>query len=180
MPSIKTHQLALFSVLAAACIAVQLSPRPVPNVEFTSITTFFLGVVFGGLMGGSFGALVMFINGFLSPWGFAGMIMPFQMVGMAIVGVAGGVFRRYGVPKKQSRVAIESAILGTFLTLTYDIITNIGTAIISGVPIIVVLITGVTLALIHIISNTIIFGLAFSPLLRVFQKFGEVQILVYE
>lgn len=180
MPSVKPHQLALFSILAAACVAIQLSPRPVPNVEFTSIITFFLGVVFGGPIGGSFGALVMFINGFLSPWGFAGMIMPFQMVGMAIVGVAGGVLRRYGVPKRQSRMAIESAILGAFLTLTYDIITNIGTAIISGIPVILVLITGVTFALIHIISNTIIFGVAFSPLLRVFQNFGEVQIYVYE
>lgn len=180
MPSMKTHQLTLFSILAAACIAIQLSPRPVPNVEFTSITTFFLGVVFGGLIGGSFGALVMLINGFLSPWGFAGMIMPFQMVGMAVVGVAGGVLRRYGIPKRESRMAIESAILGASLTLAYDIITNIGTAIITELPVIAVFITGVTFALIHTTSNTILFGVAFSPLLRVFQKFGQVQILVYE
>lgn len=180
MPSLTTRQLALFSILTATCVGIQLSPRPVPNVEFTSIMTFFAGVAFGGLLGGALGALVMFINGFLSPWGFAGMIMPFQMVSMAIVGFAGGSFRRYGVPKKPSRAVMESAITGAFLTLLYDIITNIGTAVISGIPIIIALVTGVTFAILHISSNAVIFGVAFAPLLKVFQKFGEVRVLAYE
>jgi hypothetical protein len=144
-------------------------------VEFTSIITFFAGVFFGSFVGAGLGALVMFINGFLSPWGFAGMVMPFQMVSMAIIGFAGGIFRRYGVPKKPSRTVIESAIIGAFLTLIYDIITNIGTAVVSGIPILIAFVTGVTFAILHIGSNTLIFGVAFAPLLRIFQKFGEVK-----
>jgi len=88
-----TRQLALFSVLIATCLGVQLSPRP-GNVEFTSLITFTLGVFFGGVIAGMFGASVMFVNGFLSPWGLAGMNMPFQMAGMIIIGVAGGIYRR--------------------------------------------------------------------------------------
>lgn len=75
---------------------------------------------------------------------------------------------------------MESAITGAFLTLLYDIITNIGTAVISGIPIIIALVTGVTFAILHISSNAVIFGVAFAPLLKVFQKFGEVRVLAYE
>jgi len=165
-------------VLTATCLGVQLSPRP-PNIEFTSLITFATGVVFGSLMGGSFGAIVMFANGFLSPWGVAGMIMPFQMAGMAIIGVAGGFYRRYKSGESPGRLFVEAAILGAFLTLTYDIITNSGVAVLaltSGIPIIpafiTTFITGMAFAIIHIISNTILFGFTFIPLSNVLQKFG--------
>ena len=83
--------IALIGVLTALCLAVQLSPRP-PNVEFTSLFTFILGFMFGSLMGIFFGSFVMFVNAFFSPWGFAGLNMPFQIVGMAVVGLAGGLY----------------------------------------------------------------------------------------
>jgi hypothetical protein len=165
-------------VLIATCLGVQLSPRP-PNIEFTSLIAFATGVVFGSFMGGSFGAIVMFANGFLSPWGVAGMIMPFQMVGMAAIGIAGGFYRRYRSGESSARLCIEAAILGASLTLTYDIITNSGVAVLalmSGVPIIpafiTTFITGIVFAIIHIISNTILFGFTFVPLSNVLQKFG--------
>jgi len=170
----QTRQLALFCALAAASIGIQLAPRP-PNVESTSLITFFVGVVFGCPAGGLFGTLVMFVNGFLSPWGFAGLIMPFQIVGMSIIGVTGGIFRRYGVPRSATRIVFEAAILGSFLTLVYDIITNVGVALITNVPIVFAFITGVAFSFIHIISNTLLFGFAFTPLLKTFQTFGEMR-----
>jgi hypothetical protein len=170
----QTRQLALFCTLAAASIGIQLAPRP-PNIESTSLITFFVGVVFGAITGGLFGTLVMFVNGFLSPMGAAGLNLPFQIVGMSIIGVAGGVFRRYGVTGPISRVAMEAAILGSFLTLTYDIITNIGFALISNVPIVLALIMGVVFSLIHIVSNTLLFGFVFAPLLKAFIAMGELR-----
>jgi len=171
---LQTRQLALFCALAAASIGIQLAPRP-PNIESTSLITFFVGVVLGCPAGGFFGTLVMLVNGFLSPWGFAGLIMPFQMVGMSLIGVAGGIFRRYGITGSATRTVFESAILGSFLTLVYDIITNVGVALITNVPIVFAFITGVTFSLMHIASNTLLFGLAFTPLLKTFKTFGEVR-----
>ena len=168
----QTRQLALFCVLAAASIGIQLAPRP-PNIETTSLITFFAGVIFGAVAGGLFGTLVMFVNGFLSPWGAAGLILPFQIVGMSIIGVAGGIFRRYGVTGSVSRTALEAMVLGSFLTLTYDIITNVGVALMTNIPIVIALITGVVFSVIHIASNTVLFGLAFAPLLETFKKIGE-------
>jgi len=113
----------------------------------------------------------MFVNGFLSPWGFAGMIMPFQMAGMFIVGVAGGIYKRYVVGEKSGRLCLETAVLGAFLTLIYDIITNSGTAILAGRAIIFTFFMGITMSVIHICSNTVFFGSAFTPLFKTLQKF---------
>jgi len=76
--------------MAALCIGIQLTPRP-PNIEFTSPYLFLTSFLFGTLFGALLGALTMFINGFLSPWGFAGIITPFQMLGMALTRTAGGL-----------------------------------------------------------------------------------------
>jgi len=122
-----------------------------------------------------FGTLVMFVNGFFSPWGFAGLNLPFQIIGMSIIGVVGGIFKRYGVKGPTPRMILESAILGSFLTLIYDIITNVGMALITNVPVVLVLITGIVFSFIHIVSNTLLFGLAFAPLFKIFKTFGELK-----
>ena len=120
--------IALIGVLTALCLAVQLSPRP-PNVEFTSLFTFILGFMFGSIMGISFGSFVMFVNAFFSPWGFAGLNMPFQIAGMALVGLAGGLYRTYLQSCNSAKFYIEVAVLGAFLTVLYDLITNFGVAL---------------------------------------------------
>lgn len=171
---LQTRQLALFVVLAATTIGVQLAPRP-PNIESTSLITFLVGVVLGGPAGAVFGTLVMFINGFLSPWGFAGLILPFQIVGMSLIGAAGGILRKYGVPNSARRTVWESAVLGSFLTLVYDVLTNVGVALVANVPVFFAFITGVTFSFTHIVSNTLLFGLAFTPLLKTFKDFGELK-----
>jgi len=164
--------IALISVLTALCLAVQLSPRP-PNVEFTSLFTFILGFVFGPLMGILFGSFVMFVNGFFSPWGFAGLMMPFQIVGMALVGLAGGLYCRYSQNYTSSaRFYLEVAVLGAFLTVVYDLITNFGVALsmMVGMPptlaVMTALAYGTPFSIIHVFSNIAVFGIMFFPLIK--------------
>ncbi len=168
--------MALLSVLTAVSLGIQLAPRP-PNVEFTSLFTFLVGILYGSLVGGFFGGFVMFVNGFLSPWGFAGFMMPFQMLGMAIAGVVGGIYKRYVVGVHSARVCTEVAVLGAFLTLLYDIITNVGVAVpptLSGVPWHISLISafsmGAPFSLVHIVSNIALFGSGFIPLIKALQR----------
>lgn len=164
--------ISVISVLTALCLAIQLSPRP-PNVEFTSLFTFILGFVFGPFMGILFGSFVMFVNGFFSPWGFAGPNMPFQIVGMALVGLAGGLYRRYLQSYNSSKIYLEVAVLGAFLTVVYDLITNFGVALyymIAGInpalAVITALAYGTPFSLIHVFSNVAVFGIAFFPLIK--------------
>ena len=164
--------IALIGVLTALCLAVQLSPRP-PNVEFTSLFTFILGFMFGSIMGISFGSFVMFVNAFFSPWGFAGLNMPFQIAGMALVGLAGGLYRRYLQSYNSAKFYIEVAVLGAFLTVLYDLITNFGVALsymIAGMhptlAVITALAYGTPFSLIHIFSNVAVFGIVFFPVIK--------------
>jgi len=172
----KVRRITLLSVIAASCIAIQLTPRP-PNVEFTSVITFTVGIVFGSVFGATLGALVMLVNGFLSPWGFCGLSMLFQMVGMAIVGFVGGLFKKI-TNEGTARLCVEAAVLGAFLTFVYDIITNVGFAVAFGIPLIAALITGIVFSLIHVSSNTILFGFLAIPLsysIRNFLGGGELR-----
>ncbi|MEM1566715.1 MAG: ECF transporter S component [Candidatus Bathyarchaeia archaeon] len=165
-------RVALLAVITALCVGIQLTPRP-PNVEATSLICFLVGFMFGACFGALLGALTMFINGFLSPWGFAGIIMPYQMAGMALMGFAGGFYRKIlgenpnsvNHPTKILRLEVSS--LAAFLTLIYDVITNIGWALPSGIPIIIALIQGAWFTVIHVASNVVFFGSAFFILVRI-------------
>lgn len=176
MPLLNTRQIALLSVLTAASLGIQLAPRP-PNVEFTSLFTFFVGVLCGSLVGGFFGSFVMLVNGFLSPWGVGGLMIPFQIVGMAITGIAGGVYKRYMVGVHSAQIGAEVAVNGASLTLLYDVITNIGVAVsfmVTGSPWHISLITafsmGAPFSLVHIGSNAFLFGAGFIPLAKAIQR----------
>lgn len=177
MKSLSTRRLALLTVLVALCIGIQLTPRP-PNVEFTTFLVFLAGVFFGALVGSAFGITVMFINGFASPWGFAGLMLPFQVAGMIIAGIVGGL---YGQSKKDTYTLSssgETAALGTFLTLIFDVITNFGVGLsymLLGMPILPAFINAIVLgapfSLIHVVSNFFVFLIAFFPLTKALQEF---------
>ncbi len=177
MPLLNTRKIALLSVLVAVSIGIQLTPRP-PNVELTSLLTFLVGILYGSLIGGFFGGLVMFVNGFLSPWGFAGFAMPFQIAGMTLTGFAGGTYKKYLIETHLAQAGAEVAILGAFLTFLYDAITTIGVAteatIVGNIPWHISLITtfsvGAAFYLVHTVSNFVLFGLGLIPLLEVFQR----------
>ncbi len=176
MRSLTTRQLGLLLMLSALCVGIQLTPRP-PNVEFTSLIVFLVGALFGSAFGATLGILVMLINGFFSPWGFAGLMLPFQITGMVLVGIGGGIYRRVRSGCYDSRSMIETAIVGAFLTLIYDIITNFGVAVthrLAGTPISIAfvstIISGAIFSLIHIGSNIFVFGFTFFPLTRILQN----------
>jgi predicted membrane protein len=166
----KTRTLAFLIILTALCTAVQVIPRP-PNVEFTSFLSFVMGLTEGTFVGALFGSFVMLINGFLSPWGFGGLNIPFQMAGMAIAAVLGGIYRRFTHDIGSSpKFSLETAVLGAFIALIYDFITNVGVAtqgMLAGESPSLALFTALAIgsfySLLHIVSNTVVFGVLFLP-----------------
>jgi hypothetical protein len=173
--------IALISILAGLCLAIQLAPRP-PNVEFTSVLAFMVGFMFGSILGMLFGGFVMFVNGFFSPWGFAGLNMPFQMAGMSLVGLAGGVYKGFSGVPSMGRFCVEASVFGAFLAVIYDFITNLGvalTAMVSGISpnpaIITAFAYGAPFSLIHVASNIAVFGAVFSPLAKTLNQIPWVR-----
>jgi hypothetical protein len=147
------------------------------NMEFTSLFSFVTGMVFGSLFGAGLGAFVMFVNGGLSPYGPAGMVLPFQIVGMVIIGAVGGLYGRMAVGKLSLRNSIEPLVLGALLTFVYDIVTNVGTALflnVSGLPFyeafIIALVYGAVPSLLHIVWNTFLFAVVTIPLVNSMQR----------
>lgn len=177
MQALTTHRLALLTVLSALCIGIQLTPRP-PNVEFTSLIVFLVGASSGIVSGGLLATIVMLVNGFLSPWGFAGLLLPFQICGMVVVGLVGGLYGRTKKGLYDLSSCSEAAVLGAFLTLVYDIITNFGVAVTTflGMPMlpafISAIISGAPFSAVHVVLNFFVFLAAFFPLTRVLQKFS--------
>jgi len=174
---LQTRHLALLTILSALCVGIQLAPRP-PNVEFTSLLVFLIGAFFGVYSGSLLGGVVMFVNGFLSSWGFAGFMMPFQIAGMVLVGFGGGWYGKSKKAEYRSSSSVETAVLGALLTLIYDLITNFGVAaehMLVGIPvfpaIVVALVSGAPFSLVHVLSNFFVFLAGFFPLTRVLQKF---------
>jgi hypothetical protein len=103
--------------------------------------------------------------------------MPFQMAGMGLIGLAGGLYKRFVREFRWVAFCFEAAVLGAFLTVIYDLITNIGVAIsyvIMGVPFNIAIITalayGAPFSLIHVSSNVAVFGVAFLPIIKVVNK----------
>ena len=174
-----TRQLAFIIILTALCLAIQITPRP-PNVEFTSFFCFVMGLTEGALVGAFFGSFVMLINGFLSPYGFGGFNIPFQMAGMIIAGVLGGVYKRFTRDISFSaRFSLETAALGAFIALTYDLITNLGYGISlvlvgesSSLALLTVIASGSFFSLLHIVSNILVFGVLFLPITNALNRLG--------
>jgi len=171
-----THRIALISVLVTVCTVLQVLPRPW-GLEFTSFLTFSTGVVFGSVLGASLGAIVMFVNAFLSPWGLASVNMPFQMLGMGIIGTVGGLYNMENDDK--ARFYAETAVLGAFLTFIYYLITNLGFAVYvvlppSRIPILEAFVaaqlSGAVFTLIYIVSNAFLFGVGTVPLVNAVRK----------
>lgn len=164
-------------MLVAVTTSLQVLPRPL-GLEFTSLLTFSTGVVFGSIVGAPLGVVVMFVNAFLSPWGQAGLNMPFQMLGMGIIGAVGGFYKMENDSK--ARFYAESGILGAFLTFVYyTFFTNLGFALyvaffLSSTPLleafIFAQINGAVVTALYIISNTVLFGVGAVPLVKAIQK----------
>lgn len=176
------RKLAFLIIMTASCLALQIAPRP-PNVEFTSFFSFVVGLAEGAVIGAFFGSFVMLINGFASPWGLGGLNIPFQMGGMIIAGVLGGLYRKFTPSINFSaKFSAETAVLGAIIALLFDLITNLGYGmqlVLTGESLSLALFTalavGAFYSLVHIISNSVVFGVLFLPITNALHssKVGE-------
>jgi hypothetical protein len=173
------HKLTFLIILTSFCSAIQIIPRP-PDVEFTSFFSFVAGLTEGALVGALLGSITMVINGFLSPWGFGGLNIPFQMAGMIIAAVLGSVYKRFTPNISFSaRFSVEAAILGALIALVYEVITNVGYGLQlvlfgegQSLALLTALATGFFYSLLHVTSNTLVFGSLFLPLTNALNRLG--------
>jgi hypothetical protein len=164
-----TRSAATIALLAALVAALGFLLSGVPNVELVSLATFVSGWATGARGGALAGGIGMAIYSGMNPYGAAPPpTFVAQVAGCAIVGVAGGLAAgRLALPGRRAWArALLFGGAGSVLTLAYDGLTNLGTAVSIGAirdpwP---VLVAGWAFGAWHVASNAALFAGLGPPL----------------
>lgn len=164
--------IARVAVFAALAFGVNAPFLAIPNVETFSLALFLSGLFLGRTNGAATAAIAGIIFIFFNPNGpqpvlLVGMA---QLLGFLLFGFAGGVLRPLILQKGDSiRSTLILISAGAVLTLWYDLSTNLVFAALFG-PFWPVLIGGISFSLIHLVSNTLMFGLAGAIVYKIWRR----------
>ncbi len=176
-PSRKTSLTAILSALALVGTYLFVA---IPNVELGSVVFFIIGLVFGLDIGFSSMIIASIIFSVLNPWGgFYPIIWISQAIAWGVIVVAGYLM---GLIESEDNTepfnAVHLGIIGGFVTLLFDLITDLGYSITFGVPFIAAIITGALYHVAHIASNIIIFAIGIPRIVRIIRS--EFAHLIWE
>ena len=152
------------SIFCALAIGMGFSLILVPNIELITVIVFMSGLMLGLRWGALVGGTAIFIYSGLNPMG-SGLSFPplffMQIIGMAITGFIGGLFKSFFLSKKTSMISLIClGFLGFFCTFIYDFLTLISYPLSAGLGmsgIMAALVKGIGFTLLHEISNVIVF-----------------------
>ncbi len=170
--SFSAKKLALTGILIALAIALKFPILSVPNVEFFTFIVFSSGYLLGMTGGILVGIISISIyTTLITPYGLPPLPIAFaQIFCMALIGSAGGLAFKFNVVPLKRNSTLRSffpflimGIFGLILTIIYDLFTNLATAFVIG-QFLPVMVAAIPFALIHILSNVIIF-VVLAPLL---------------
>lgn len=170
--ALNAREISVIAVLVSTCLASNYALIWLPNVKVMDLIVFVSGLHFGVHVGGMVGVLVWAIYGSINPRGFVMPIWLGCMAAESVFGIVGGLMGKpFSVnAMKPRRVAWEMAVTGFLLTFIYDLATNLLSALTiswfetSLETIVAVMISGIPFALIHELSNGILFFLGVGPL----------------
>ncbi len=136
---------------------------PIPNVELVTATVFIAGFAVGSLQGALIGGLAEFLYSFFNPLG--APLLPTllaQIFSMAVVGYAGGFWRKRRWQYASQKVSIIlTGLAGFLLTLLFDVLTTLSFVLFAvGLDLDKIMANfalGMGFYLIHLCANTAIF-----------------------
>ncbi len=159
-------------VFAALAFGVNAPFLAIPNVETFSLALFlsglFLGIVDGAAVALVAGVIFIFFN----PNG-PQTIIPValaQMAGFFLFAVTGSLLRSTVLNSRPGwKITAFLAATGALLTFLYDLLTNFAFAATIG-PFWPVLVGGISFGVLHLVSNTLIFGLSSVVIQRIWKR----------
>jgi hypothetical protein len=163
------------ATFVAIGIVAGLALSAIPNVELVTAVSFTAGFLLGTSAGVLTGGLTEGLFAGFHPMGSSlGLLLVTQIFGMALAGAAGSWAcalsgsRSHG---KRFRSAVVG--LGVLATLVFDILTNLAFPVMAGFSVsgyMVTLIAGAPFAVVHLVSNALVFSFVVTPLLPRLQK----------
>ena len=161
------------AIFCALAIGMGFSLMLVPNIELITVIIFMSGLMLGWRWGALVGGTAIFIYSGLNPMG-SGLSFPplffMQILGMAITGFTGGLFRSF-ILEKESNIfsLIILGLLGFICTFIYDFLTLISYPLSAGLGLsgmIAALVKGIGFTLLHEISNAIVFVVTIPKVIK--------------
>jgi LytS/YehU family sensor histidine kinase len=159
-------RVAFIAIFAALAIGGNYALSALPNVELSSVMVFLSGFLFGPFIGALVGFIAMLIYQFWNPWGAFLPPIGLAVIGCTIfIGIVGGILGKalHRLDQSDSRWFLVPALFGVLLTLFYDLVTTFAYSFTFAIPFIVTILTGLPFMIIHIASNTVLFGLLTQP-----------------
>ena len=181
-----SSKVTLIATFTALIVGSDFALAGIPNVKLMDTLVFLAAYFFGFRVGASVGVLSELVWSFASPWGSAGPVAPFLILGEVIFAVAGYSAAKFwsGGPVFRSG---ENFVFGGLLALCafiWDVETQFGTALIAYWPAVTAanvggtILFGVPFMLSHEVSD-FVFGMLFVPVVIVLiprfvagQRFG--------
>jgi hypothetical protein len=152
-------RLSKMAVLIALALALGYILAAVPNVEGISVVSFVSGYLLGAGSGAVVGALSMLLFSLFNPLGPpVPAVLAAQVLVMTLIGSAGHLWRALGLAF--GRPELVAMGLGACLTFVYSVAADYGFAVSIGrwkepLPVIA---AGLPFSVLHMVSNTLIFG----------------------
>jgi hypothetical protein len=165
-----SKKVSLMAVMTATAIASNYLLIGVLNVKFMDLIVFTGGYLFGGAFGVSIGVLTWLVYGTINPYGFNLPTLAATMLGESIYGLAGGIVRDRLSLGGSWRPDLRLGVVGFLLTFFYDVLTNIVSAWVAGIPVMVAFITGIPFTLTHEVSNAVFFAVGVPPVVRAISR----------
>ncbi|MEM0049017.1 MAG: hypothetical protein QXW39_00570 [Candidatus Bathyarchaeia archaeon] len=178
---LSTKILCLVIMLTSINLASNYAMIGIPNVKFMDLIVFLSGYSIGLIPGILVGVFTWLIYGTLNPWGFNLIILVATCLSETIYAIFGWLSRKFNPASNMSPspkinrenywlMSLKFGIIGFFATFLYDLITNIASVVMVGLPPIMAIISGAWFAVIHEVSNFLFFFSCGIPLALLIEK----------
>ncbi|MDE1852304.1 MAG: hypothetical protein KGI38_01020 [Thaumarchaeota archaeon] len=127
---------AIVAIFSSLVVGSDFALTPFVNFKLMDVVVFLVAFAFGFRQGAMVAVLSETIWSVVSPWGPAGLIAPFLIVGELLFAVAGWAAARVWADKKES-ISPHAVFIGATLAICafiWDFETNAATALIAGWP----------------------------------------------
>ena len=181
---ISTRKISFIGIMTSLCISTNYLLLWIPNVKFMDLFVFISGYTMGGVSGALVGVLSWLVYGTINPYGFNLPTLIATCIGESLYGIAGGLSEKLGLrisfgqsyvkERKFWKESLGLGIVGFLLTFIYDLFTNIVTAIIFEIPLLVWIVAGIPFAIIHESSNFLLFFLVGGLLINTIRKITSI------
>ncbi|MFW9800635.1 MAG: ECF transporter S component, partial [Candidatus Thorarchaeota archaeon] len=141
----RSKRVSIIAMMTALALVGNYTLVMIPNVELGSSILFVTSYIFGFSIGASCAVIMAVVFGSINPWGIPiPEILITQILGWLYIVAAGALMGTSQNPSRTTHADIlRMGVAGVFLTLFFELLTNLGYAIAFGIPYWVTVLAGI-------------------------------------